>query len=135
MSPEERAEVYRRASAFRANPKHFISQWELMTANAQEEIAIARELLKTTTISDAMIHKGIEIVRALNIDSHRAEYAMFEAARAYCAADMRTEVTLDDLRAVAPLTLRQRKSEFMTSFIEAQRLEDRQIEQVLAECF
>jgi magnesium chelatase subunit I len=105
-----------------------------MTANAQEEIAIARELLKATTISDAMIHKGIEIVRALNIDSHRAEYAMFEAARAYCAADMRTEVTLDDLRAVAPLTLRQRKSEFMTSFIEAQRLEDRQIEQVLDEC-
>jgi magnesium chelatase subunit I len=131
VSPEERAEVYRRASAYRANPKRFASQYELMTANAQEEIAIARNLLKSTTLSDEIIQKGIEIVRALNIDSHRAEYAMFEAARAYCAADMRTEVTLDDLRAVAPLTLRQRKSEFMTSFIEAQRVEDRQIEQVL----
>ncbi len=131
VSPEERAEVYRRASAYRANPKLFASQWEMMTANAREEIAIARDLLKSTTLSDEIIQKGIDIVRALNIDSHRAEYAMFEAARAHCAADMRTEVTLDDLRAVAPLTLRQRKSEFMEAFVEGQRLEDRQIEQVL----
>lgn len=133
VDPEERAEVYRRASAYRANPKLFASQWELATASAQQEIAIARDLLKSTVISEEIIRKGIEVVRALDIDSHRAEYSMFEAARAYCAADMRTEVTLDDLRAVAPLTLRQRKSEFMASFIEGQRLEDRQIEQVLQE--
>jgi magnesium chelatase subunit I len=52
---------------------------------------------------------------------------MFEAARAYAASDGRTTATVDDLRAVAPVALRMRRSEFMDRFIQSQKDEDHEI--------
>ncbi len=127
MTTEERSEIYQRVRAYRRNPTYFIRQWESETLVTQEEIAIAREILKETTISAAIIKIGLELVQQLEIDSHRAEYTMFEAARAYAAADNRTEVTLADVQVVAPMALRQRKSEFMTSFFDNQAEEDAEI--------
>jgi len=54
---------------------------------------------------------GLRWIRELKIDSHRTEMALFEAARAYAAADSRMSVTEKDLRAIAPLALRQRHSD------------------------
>jgi magnesium chelatase subunit I len=127
MDPAERLEVYRRVRAYRANPQHFIKQWEYETAQTREDIQRARELLRETTISDQAVQIGLELVRALDIDSHRAEYTMFEAARAYAASDGRTIAEVSDVRAVAPLALRQRRSDFMVRFFEAGQAEDEQI--------
>jgi magnesium chelatase subunit I len=131
MQPADRAEIYRRVRAFRRNPTRFIREWEQETAAAEEDIIIARELLKDTTIPDNILQCGLELVQQLEIDSHRAEYTMFEAARAYTAADGRTEVTMDDIRAVATMALRQRRSEFMTSFFTNQDEEDTQITTII----
>lgn len=127
MTRDERLEVYRRVSSYRQNPAQFVYQWELETAQVHEEILLARELLKETTLADEAVEVGLDLVRALDIDSHRAEYTLFEAARAHAAADGRDLATLSDVRAVAPLALRQRHSEFMVNFFEAQRQEDDQI--------
>lgn len=131
MNPEDRAEIYQRVRTFRRNPTFFIRQWEENTAITQEEVAIAREILKDTVISEDVLNIGLKLVQDLEIDSHRAEYTMFEAARAYCAADSRTEVTIDDLQAVAPMALRQRKSEFMMNFFDDQEKEDEQINTII----
>lgn len=133
MAAEERAEIYRRALSYRQNPTKFIKQWEQQTTEAQEEVVIARQMVKETTIEDNAFKAGLELVRRLEIDSHRAEYTLFEAARAYAAADIRTKVELDDIRAVAPLALRQRRSEFMSNFFTAQSREDQQIGRILDE--
>lgn len=124
---EKRIEVYRRVREFRKNPARFISQWEMATAEALEEVLIARELLKETTISDQALEAGVELVLSLEIDSARAEYTMFEAARAHAAAQGRTEVTIENIHTVAPMALRQRRSEFMVNFFEDQLEEDEQI--------
>jgi len=124
---DERIEVYNRMREYRQNPATFIQKWEWATAEALEEVISARERLKQTTISGSVMRVGFELVRRLEIDSHRADYVMFEAARAHAAADGRTETTLDDLRAVAPLALRQRRSEFMVSYAEEQQAEDEHI--------
>lgn len=133
MSPEDRAEIYKRVRAYRHNPTFFIRQWEVEMANAQDEVAIARELLKETEISNDALNIGLKLVQELKIDSHRAEYTMFEAARAYCAADNRTKVTVEDIRAVAPMALRQRQSEFMTQFFEKESVEDENIRTIINE--
>ncbi len=133
MSPEDRAEIYKRVRAYRHNPTFFIRQWEVEMANTQDEVAIARELLKETDISDDALNIGLKLVQELKIDSHRAEYTMFEAARAYCAADNRTKVTVEDIRAVAPMALRQRQSEFMTQFFEKESVEDENIRTIINE--
>lgn len=130
MKPEDRSEIYYRVRAYRHNPTRFIRQWEEETAAAEEDIIIARELLKDTTIPDSALQCGLELIQKLEIDSHRAEYTMFEAARAYTAADGRVEVTIDDIRAVAPMALRQRRSEFMQNFFINQVEEDKQINKI-----
>ncbi len=123
----ERLEVYRRFSAYRKNPTTFIRNWEEASIEALEDIITARELLEKTRVSDEALDIGLELIRALDIDSHRADHTMFEAARAYAASDGRTEAVIDDIRAVAPMALRQRRSEFMMNFFEKQAEEDDQI--------
>lgn len=133
MTPEDRAEIYKRVRAYRHNPTFFIRQWEEEMAIAQDEVAIARDLLKKTEISEEALAIGLKLVQELKIDSHRAEYTMFEAARAYCAADNRTNVTVDDIRAVATMALRQRQSDFMTQFFEKEDEEDEKIRSMINE--
>ncbi|MBL8154832.1 MAG: ATP-binding protein [Anaerolineae bacterium] len=124
MAREDRLEIYRRVHAYRRNPTQFIKQWERATAATREEILLARELLKETTLADEAIDLGLELVQRLDVDSHRAEYTMFEAARAYAASDGRDVATVNDVRAVAPMALRQRRSPFMVNFFESQHEED-----------
>ena len=56
---------------------------------------------------------------------------LFEAGRALAAADGRLEVTLDDLRIIAPMALRQRQTETAQRFFEAQRKEDQTIQSII----
>jgi len=130
---EERLEVYKRVRAYRQNPRAFVREWLTVTSEAREEIILARELLKETQLSDQAIEIGLALIQKLDIDSHRAEYTMFEAARAYAASDGRDLVTVQDIRVVAPLALRQRRSQFMVSFFENQREEDEQIRNFIDE--
>jgi len=126
-SPQERLEVYRRVRAYRSNPTSFIRQWERDTAETREEITLARELLKETSLSDEALETGLQLVQEMGIDSHRAEFSLFEAARAHAAADGRDLADVRDIRAVAPMALRQRRSDFMIAYFMDQQIEDEQI--------
>ena len=127
MASDERRLIYERVRAHRQNPKAFYHEWERLTAETREEILLARELLKETVVSDKALEVGLSLVQALEIDSHRAEHTLFEAARAHAASDGRDVADLRDLRAVAVLALRERQSAFMNHFFEQQRQEDERI--------
>jgi len=129
MERSERKEIYNRSRTHRLNPRAFIREWAGVTVEAREEIAAARQLLNEVTISDEAMSLGLDLVRELDIDSHRAEFTMFEAARAYAASDGRDSVLVSDIRAVAPMALRQRRSQFMVDFSEHQQKEDDVIRQ------
>ena len=133
LSREERYEVYRRVRQYQNNRRRFVMEWAGVTAQAREEIILARELLTETTLREDAIETGLALVQRLDIDSHRAEYAMFEAARAHAAADGRDVADHRDIRAVAPMALRQRRSRFMADFFQQQNEEDRQILQHIDE--
>jgi Mg-chelatase subunit ChlI len=90
-------------------------------------VQAAKERLEHTSLSDEAFVVGFELIRRLEIDSHRADYVMFESARAYAAMDGRTRATVDDLLAVAPLALRQRRSVYMKQFFLEQSQEDEEI--------
>ncbi|GAB4478129.1 MAG: ATP-binding protein [Anaerolineae bacterium] len=125
--PKERLQVYQNMLQFRSNPRLFSRIFEEATADAREEVAAAREMLPQVTISQEAQELGLELVKELRIHSQRAEFTMFEAARAYAAADARMEATVADLRAVAPMALQMRRSEFIDSFIALQSQEEEQI--------
>jgi magnesium chelatase subunit I len=129
--PEERMLVYERVRQFRESPRSFIRAFEEETFLAYQDVIAAQELLPSVKLSEETRDLGMQLVRGLSIHSHRAEFTLFEAARAYAAADARQEVTLDDLRTIAPLALRMRSSDFIDKFIEQVDDEDHRIDDML----
>ena len=126
-SQEERLQVYRRVREFRRSPMAFVKRWEKVTEEARNDIIRAQGLLQETVLTDEAVEIGLSLVNDLEIDSHRAEFTLFEAARAYAASDARTQATVEDIRVVAPIALRQRRSEFMVNYFERGAQEDQQI--------
>jgi len=127
----QRLEAYRRVQAFQVNPRRTIAEFSDETAILKAEIQAAREALGEVILPDPVARQGLEIIQQMKIDSLRAEIALFEAARAYAAADARREVASQDLKEIAPLALRGRRSAFMIEFLDHQQTEETEIESVL----
>jgi len=125
--PDQRLEAYRRTRAYLNNPRRMIGEFADASQIALEEITAAKTLLPRVLLSDEIAHWGIRLIKDLKIDSLRSEITLFEAARAYAAADGRTEVTVADLQELAPMALRLRRSEFMPKFIDSHVVEDENI--------
>jgi magnesium chelatase subunit I len=122
-NPDERLEAYRRVIAYKKNPRGLIKQYTEETQLAKSEIQEARNSLSGIEITEEIAHIGISLTRFLQIDSLRAEISLFEAAKAYTAMDGRTKVLVDDMKKVAPLALRLRRSKFMPNYLTSQEEE------------
>lgn len=132
MEYEQRLEIYRRARGFRENVEAFRARYADETAKLKQEIAAAREILPHVTIDVAAEKYAVECIQRLAIPSHRAEIALFEAARARAAADYRLVAGIDDIRGVAPLALRQRRSSQIDEYAAAVAAEDEVIARALS---
>jgi magnesium chelatase subunit I len=128
---DERLEAYRRVNAYLANPRQMIAQFSAEMEAAAEEIRFARERVKKVQLPDKVANPAIQLVQKMGVDSLRAEITWFEAARAYAAADDRTEVTFADLKAVAPMTLRLRRSTYMYEYFKGQQGEEKEMRSLL----
>lgn len=131
--PADRLEAYRRVRAYMTNPQSVIGTYAEQTLAARHEIQAARNLLPQVTLSPEAESLGLCLVQRLRIDSLRAEITLFEAARAYAVADGRTTTLPSDVRAVASMALRLRRSQFMVDYFTAQAVEDQEITQLLDE--
>lgn len=130
--PGERLEVYRRVRLFREHPHRLAASLATETVSFAEGIGRARELLPSVQLSAEAESLALEMVRSLQIASHRAEITALEAARACAAADERTVATAEDVALVAPMAMRQRRSDFMEQYFEAARAEDSEIQEACA---
>ncbi|MEJ5201386.1 MAG: ATP-binding protein [Anaerolineales bacterium] len=126
-SAQERLDAYRRVAAYRRSPRRVVTQFYQETELARIELQEARNLLPRVILPDEVARKGIQMIQALQIDSLRAEITMFEAARAYAAADGRSVVSQEDIRIVAPMALRLRRSSFMTKYFEDRSREEKEL--------
>ncbi|HET9914139.1 MAG TPA: hypothetical protein VFQ13_19755, partial [Anaerolineales bacterium] len=128
---EERLEAYRRVQAYLANPRRMISQFAAEMEAAASEIRMARERARIVMIPDSVANPAIELVQQMGIDSLRSEITWFESARAYAAADGREAVTTEDLKTVAPMALRLRRSQFMSEYLKGQLSEEKELSTLL----
>jgi len=127
----ERLEAYRLVQAYLNNPRQMIAQFADEIFAAREEIQAARQRLREVTLPDTVANPAIKLVQKMGIDSLRAEITWFESARAYAAADGRTKVIAEDLKVVAPMALRLRRSPFMTEYITNQQGEEEELSTLL----
>lgn len=128
---ESRLEAYRRVQAYLVNPRKTVADFASETALLRAEIQAARDALPQVVLPDPVARQGLEIIQQMKIDSLRAEITLFEAARAFAAADGRMQVEPQDLREIAPLALRGRRSPFMVEFLNSQQSEEVEIRSAL----
>lgn len=129
----ERLEAYRRSISFRSNPRQVIEAYAASTGLVQEEMSIAREKLPEVKLSTQAENLGLKLIEELGIDSLRAEITLFESARAHAVADGRLRASPDDVRKVAPLALRLRRSDFMRDYLSSREEEEKEIDLLIAD--
>jgi magnesium chelatase subunit I len=120
----ERFEAYRLALLYRHNPEGLAAAYAAQTLALAEEIEQAKCRLPDVTISEEARALGLHLIEHAQIDSNRAEIALFEAARAHAAADERDQAIEADVQAVVLIALRQRRSRPLEDFFTAQEQED-----------
>ncbi len=131
--PQDRLKIARRAQSYAQNPYEFAGLYAQDTLTVAQEIVQARERLPEVGLTGGAEEAALELVNRLQIDSHRAEIVLFQAARARAASDERDEADEQDVANVAPMALRLRRSSFMTAYVQAREEEDEAIRQTLAD--
>jgi len=131
--PIERLEAYRRTIAFRGNMRGVIEQYAEASDGMHREVATARELLPDVALTSQAERFGLDLIQRMGIDSLRAEITLFEAARAHAVADGRTEANSSDVKAVASMSLRLRRSGFMQDFLKTREHEEDEIAELLGQ--
>ena len=132
---DERFEAYKRARSYLENRRRAVAEFGMETQIAQAELQSARNILHEVVLPEEVAKVGLELINRLKIDSLRAEITLFEAARAYAAADARRVVNLQDLGEVALMSLRLRRSEFINAYFDRQQQEDDEISQMKKRVF
>ncbi len=127
----ERLEAYRRVQAYLLNPRQLVNQFAPEMEAAAEEIRNARDQIRKVAIPDQVAKPAIALIQKMGIDSLRAEITWFESARAYAAADGRDKVSQEDLKVVAPMALRLRRSVFMHDYFKGQAGEEKELNTLL----
>ncbi len=125
--PDERLEAYYRAQSYRFSPRKTIGQYSTDTELAQQEVVTAQRLLSEVSLRPEAAQAGLSLIEHLRIDSLRAELTLFEAARAHAAAAGRSEAGVEDIRAVAAMALRLRRSAFMEDYVRSLGQEEDEI--------
>jgi len=130
-SKEDRLEAYQRTRAYKESNRAFSAQYAPATRAFKDEIQASREHINQVELSDEIAQIGLELIEDLELDSLRAEITLFEAARAHAAADAREQVNLEDIRVVAPMALRLRRSSFIEQYIADQSSETELLEKAI----
>lgn len=124
----DRLAAYYRASQYLTNPYEFIKIYQEENDLARQEIEKARKFVWKVKIDPEIAKYGIELIKDLNIHSLRAELTLFEAAKALAASENRDQITIEDIKTIAPMALRLRRSAYISNFIENSETENQEIE-------
>jgi magnesium chelatase subunit I len=101
-------EIVKRRMAFEENPPGFCDKWSTEEDGIRKAILAARKKLSSVKLSDKMMEHSAALCIHLKTDGLRGQLTLTRAARALAALEGKREVTLDHLKAMAPLALRHR---------------------------
>ena len=103
--PDARAEVVRRREAFVVDPEAFRETWASAQAEIAGSVAEAEARLGSVRVPDPLYGAVGRLVVGSGVDSHRADIAIVECAKAIAALAKRTEVSPEDVLEAAQLAL------------------------------
>jgi Mg-chelatase subunit ChlI/Mg-chelatase subunit ChlD len=107
-SVEERMQLVRRNLAFESDPLQFEDDWSLQQSELREKIINAKKILHEVLLPDHSLRAIAMATDALEVDGVRPDIIISKAAITNAAYEGRTEVTLEDMKLAAQLTLSHR---------------------------
>ena len=121
-----RAEVVRRRFAFEADPIAYAAVWVREQDALRNRLATAQRILPQVILDDALLDLISHLCCEFDVASLRADIVMYKAARALAALDGRAQVTPEDVRGAAELTLphRRRRKPFEQPGLDRERLDE-----------
>lgn len=108
MDTDERTQMVLDRVAYEENPYEFAASKEEDQEKLRNKLAAARDNLSSVKINRDLRLKISELCSMLDIDGIRGDIVTNRAACAYVALEGRKEVTMDDVKRVAPLCLNHR---------------------------
>jgi magnesium chelatase subunit D len=108
LDPASRKEILNRHLELEKNPGDFFNRWAPVDQTVSDQIVYAREHLGDVGASDKLMTAIINLTRELKLQGHRADIAIFKAARAHAALMEKKEMDLSDVLVAAPLAIRHR---------------------------
>ncbi|MCF2136256.1 MAG: AAA family ATPase [Candidatus Thorarchaeota archaeon] len=108
LSIDDRMELVRRNLEFEQDPDAFREAWAKQQEELRERIAHAKELLNDVVLPESGLRAIAMACDALEVDGVRPDIIISKTAITNAAFENRTEVTVDDMRLAAKLTLSHR---------------------------
>lgn len=123
---EERVEVVRRRLAYDEDPAAFAAKWAAEEETLRERIAAARALLPDVRLGDGALRRIAAVCAGFEVDGMRADIVTARTATALAAWAGRTDVTAEDVRQAALLSLphRRRRAPFDAPGLDEDKLDE-----------
>ena len=106
--PVLRVRIVEERTSFDLNPEEWLKRYKDEQLALTESIVKAQNLLSQVTIEYDLRVKISQICSILDVDGLRGDIVTNRAAKAYCAFNGRTDVTVEDIQTVVSLALRHR---------------------------
>ena len=106
--PVLRVKIVEERTSFDLNPDEWLIRYKDEQLALTESIVKAQKLLPQVSIDYDLRVKISQICSILDVDGLRGDIVTNRAAKAYCAFNGRTEVTVEDIETVVSLSLRHR---------------------------
>lgn len=121
-----RMEVVRRRLDYERDPEAFVARYESADHELAAEILTAREKLDSVELSNRELRRIASLCASFDVDGMRADLVLARTATAHAAWRGDTEVTAEDVRVAAELTLphRRRRDPFDEPGLDQQQLDD-----------
>ncbi|MFF4405370.1 putative cobaltochelatase [Streptomyces sp. NPDC001404] len=123
---DERVEVVRRRLAYDEDPAAFAAKWAAEEHALRERIAAARALLPDVRLGDGALRRIAAVCAGFEVDGMRADIVTARTATALAAWAGRTDVTTEDVRRAALLSLphRRRRNPFDAPGLDEDKLDE-----------
>lgn len=107
-SVEDRMELVERNLAYERDPQAFAESWSRAQSDLREKIVRAREALNKVALPESGLRAIAMACDALEVDGVRPDIIISKTAITHAAFEGRLEVTAEDMRLAAQLTLSHR---------------------------
>ncbi|MFE5878920.1 magnesium chelatase subunit D family protein [Rhodococcus sp. NPDC056506] len=121
-----RMEVVRRRLDYERDPEAFVARYESADQELAAEILTARKKLDSVELSNRELRRIASLCASFDVDGMRADLVLARTATAHAAWRGDSEVTAEDVRVAAELTLphRRRRDPFDEPGLDQQQLDD-----------